>query len=661
MTEQSSPLIDRVLDRGLDLALLLGAAFTAAYHLALFTGLTVAPLIAVALALALVGAVAHHWLGRRDAAGRELPAPPPPWGALVAVITLSAVAAVVTALASGTVWIVGWAVAAAAVAVTTLLVIGPTRRAVGHTPKNRTQTPRGEWWSSLVVALMALAAGVLSLYLLRVDPDDAFYVNRAQYVAENGRIPLRDVLFSPGTLPPLPGAGSTPVQSIEVLQGAIAHLMGLSAGTVCYLLFAPALTSAAVWALWRLCRTWALRAPFLVWAVALTYLVFGGQQGANFGVFFLARIWQGKVFFVAAVIPLLFHYATVWVTTRSRQAALMLAVAGAAATGLTSSATFLVPIIALAALVALVVCRMPWWGLALAAAYPVATAVCVMLLAPVGDPGGRYFAMDTAQHFVLGVGAYGALGLLAVLLAPWLVRGLGARVVAASASMALVVALAPGFAALFSAITGAGAVAWRLVWVAPVVTMVGLLATLPLVLLDSRAGAGAPRRSLATALLVVWTAALALGTAVAGHPIVSKERSVSLEDRPTWKYPAAALSEARAIVALNPGPRPILAPFSTMRALALTSASVHAVNPNTSYLAILQEPAEDVRARALLTALMQPGDRPPTSEVVEALRTLEVGTVCLPSSNRAVRTAIQQDGWQVAGQAGRLTCYRPAS
>src|SRR5581483_5604036 len=80
----------------------------------------------------------------------------------------------------------------------------------------------------------ALGLGAFSVFTLRSDPDDTFYVNRAVWVAQHGTIPTRDTMFSSQTLHALPGAG-IPVQSIEAFQGAIAHVFSLAGGTAAYL------------------------------------------------------------------------------------------------------------------------------------------------------------------------------------------------------------------------------------------------------------------------------------------------------------------------------------------------------------------------------------------------------------------------------------------
>ena len=101
--------------------------------------------------------------------------------------------------------------------------------------------------SATVWAVGAVLA-YLSLRTVRVDADDVFYVNKAVYVAETGRIPLRYTIYSDQVLPALRGAGTASLQSIEVLQGAVAHLLGISAGTVVYLVTPPVMSFLAVWA-----------------------------------------------------------------------------------------------------------------------------------------------------------------------------------------------------------------------------------------------------------------------------------------------------------------------------------------------------------------------------------------------------------------------------
>src|SRR5581483_11445502 len=207
-------------------------------------------------------------------------------------------------------WWPGWVVAAASVVVALLAVqraVTPADRAGGGEPAG----------TSPIGTLLALGSGaglgIFSVFTLRVDPDDTFYVNRAAWVAQHGTIPTHDTMFSDQTLPAIRGAG-VPVQSIETFQGAIAHIFHVAAGSAAYLLTPPIGTFLAVWALWRLIRAWAPRRLALCFTLGLVYLLWAGTTGANLGVFFLARMQQGKVIFVAMLVPLLYVYLTEWIS-----------------------------------------------------------------------------------------------------------------------------------------------------------------------------------------------------------------------------------------------------------------------------------------------------------------------------------------------------------
>ena len=93
-------------------------------------------------------------------------------------------------------------------------------------PKPRADAPTP--WPAI---LAALGLGAVTLFTFYVDTDDALYVNRSSWVAEHGTIATRDTLYTDQRLDHLAGAG-VPIQSIETLYGALAHAVGLSAGTV---------------------------------------------------------------------------------------------------------------------------------------------------------------------------------------------------------------------------------------------------------------------------------------------------------------------------------------------------------------------------------------------------------------------------------------------
>ena len=94
------------------------------------------------------------------------------------------------------------------------------------------------------------------------------------------------------------------------------------------------------------------------------------------------------------------------------------------AVGLTSTATLVVPPIAIGVAVTLLVCRRKRWAVPLlAAAYPVASGVVVAVVASGGGEFGAVaFSSFEAFHAVVGDQLWGVVGVAALLLAPWAVR-----------------------------------------------------------------------------------------------------------------------------------------------------------------------------------------------------------------------------------------------
>lgn len=589
-----------------------------------------------------------------------------PW--IVVAVGLALASVLLVHSGVGTRWLLGWALAAASGLAAVVHLLGSREKLTD--PNTATQPDNHEIgaggalitspWSHVVVLLVALGWSVFSLFTLRVDPDDAFYVNKAVFVGENGVIPIRDTIFGDQTLPPLPGAGTAPLQSIEVLQGALAHLFGISPTAVVYLAFPPVLTFLATWAIWRLIREWSQTRALLAFALSMVYLAMAGQTGAGMGVFFLARIWQGKVVFVAALIPLIYLYVTRWSRTGSNWYVVMMGAAGVAAVGLTSSATFIVPIIAVTCAVALLLTRRRWVGLLALAGYPLVTGGIVALTGVPGDPGGAFYAGAEAFHFVLGAGVLAAIGWAGIMLSGWLVPAGAARVIATAATLSLLVVLAPGVASLFSSVTGAGAVAWRLMWLAPVTVMVGLLATVRLPTGVRTRAADERTRHL---LGLVVTAALIAALVVTGTPFWSPIRSVKIMSKPTWKYPSIYLNQALAIRRIDPGPGPVLAPLSTMRALSLVSSNVHAVAARPSYIRILTEPSAQHAARITLTEaeggqVGHPPKAPSQAEFTSALKTLNVSLACVRPSQTKLDGWLRDANWKPR-QVRELVCYSP--
>ena len=193
----------------------------------------------------------------------------------------------------------------------------------------------------------ALAA--LSLFLVNPNADDSEYVHLSSWVAAHGSFPVGDTLFSDQSLPAI---FFPPLNSYEALVGAFARTTELQARDVVYFAVPPAAAALSVLALWRLLRGWRVRSPALALSLALGFLLMDAAGMRTFGSFWLARIWQGKVIFVAVLVPLLLALLLEHAERPSRRGVALLVAAGVAAVGLTTTAMFVVPVLAAGCLAA---------------------------------------------------------------------------------------------------------------------------------------------------------------------------------------------------------------------------------------------------------------------------------------------------------------------
>jgi hypothetical protein len=498
---------------------------------------------------------------------------------------------------------------------------------------------------TFVALVVAGSLGVFAVFIMHVDIDDTFYVNRASWVAQYGTIPIRDTLFTNEVLPAIRGAG-VPVSSIETFQGAIGHALHLSGGTAVYLLTPSIAVFLAVWAVWRLIREWAARRQVLCMAVAVAYLLFGADHIYNVGGFFLARAQQGKSIFVAMLVPLLFVYLTRWAQNASRRNAVLLTAAGVAAVGFTSSATFLVPLICATVALPLVLLRRYRLavGCFLPSVYPFIVGVVVhFTYSAISPPGSSYSGEDTVR-LVFGPSWFGAIGWLATLMALWLARPGAARYAVAGVAGVLVIVTAPGAVELLSAFTGASAVLWRIIWLVPLPVLVGVAAGVRLPVRPRWAGA-------VPALVLVGALALI------GTPIWASKGS-TITSQPTWKYPAKTLAQARAVARIDGRSGPVLAPRTTMQALALVTARLHAVDPRTGYIPLLDEPIVQHEARISLLNFVK-GSVAPRQVLRAALTELNVSIVCLPPGWKHRAEVISRIGYRQMKRVPGLDCYQP--
>jgi hypothetical protein len=501
---------------------------------------------------------------------------------------------------------------------------------------------------SLLALVTAAGFAGASLFVINPDGDDAYFMSRSVWTAEHGRIPSGDVIFTPGSVGTV--RGEPPIASVEVFNGALARLLGVSASSFTWYLFLPVVTFLAVWAMWRLIRLWAPRRAAACFATAAVYLLWTGAGTGSFGSFHLIRMWQGKGVLVSLAVPLLYVYLTRWAERRSHRDLWLAAAVGAAATGLASSATFVVPLVAVAAVGPLLLRarfdtgrrRAEGLRTAVAAcaamAYPVAGGVVVALLSDTVEVGGRLSPGPVAYSTVLLTGVLGVVAGCALWTAPWISRpGVPAMITAGVAAVTTVL-FVPGVLELMAHVTGAAPVMWRTMWVVPAAALIGLLAAVPLP--GGRLRAAPPAAVLPAALLCATSV-------IFGDPLWTAEGRSVVADRPAWKAPTFTLVTARKVVAATGGRSgAVLMPARYMRNVPLITSRVHAVNANPHYLENLPVGEAFIADRRLLTDVVQRRTGfPPAADVRAALDRVDVVIACVHWSNDSALRFLREAGY----------------
>ena len=650
----------RLSDNLLDFFVLAVGAWTVVYHasLVLDVGVTGAVIAAGAIA------VPCAWLAfrRRDALPPAARLPDPPtWTRRRLRLTLGgyalavAASAAVFAFASAP-WAATWSllfVAAGAGAVLSYL------RATGRLGLELVadDDPPSQMWPGTVITLAwALGLAILSLFLVRPDSDDTQYVRLTTWIADHGEFPLRDVLFSDQVFEAI---FYPPLSSFEALVGTVARLGGVSGASASYYLVPPLASALAVLALWRLLRTWRVRLVGLALSTALVFLLVAAQEHRTLGNLFIGRIWQGKVVFLAVLVPLLFVLLHEYVERPNRRGFVLLAAAGAAGVGLTSTGSFLVPILAAGCLTPFVL-RAPTKaavGFAAAAAYPLGALLVSAAL------GGRRAGGDLASdvvveeiaRYVIGDGLFAFLALASALVAPLLMRSRPGALMASGTLLLVVVFYAPPVPSLVWEVTGIGRVLWRVAWVVPFAALVGVVATAAPLSVRHPALRALPALALC-GVLVAW-----------GSPVWD---DATVEDEPSWKRLQIQIAEARRIIDhAEPGDI-ILAPVQVSQTILVMSSDVTTVSPRPFYvLALDDEPDAHADERLLLQAAIEPEvggaiegwprEPPAADDVAEALETVGVDIACA-NSRSAGRELMAEAGFVPSFRAKRLACYAPS-
>ncbi len=515
-----------------------------------------------------------------------------------------------------------------------------------------------------VLAAMVVT-GVVASFIHLADTDDPYYVNRSVWIAEHGNAAVRDTMFSPEVFNS-PYGGGVPISSIEGLFGVVAHLTGTLAGTITYLVVPPIASALAVLAIWRLVQRWAPRREFLAFVVALGFLTLSGDS--MLGNFWIPRIWQGKVIAVVLLMPLIWAYLTelhAATTKRTQQRYLvLLLLAGVAFYGLTPTAVVWAPVMFGAIVLAAVALRskvLALGGIAMVIG-PVLSGLAVVAFST--DVGGEEpVALPARASFVRILGeteAMVALSLVALGLSVVLARRGSSAALAGASSLAAVLVFAPGVLPLINAVTGSGPILWRMLFVAPIPVLVGLLVTAPVPDLGParvRLGQG-----IAVLPALVATAALAVG----GLPVWSHTGHggpVTVSDRPEWKLDLEALDDVEILIDRGVEGE-VLLPARRMKVLTMYSTQAFPVVPREWFISNIEEPRAATRARRLLYRLAS-GEKqkfPGVETTRKALKLLEVDLACVGESEYLDRVVklYADAGYDQAERYGTLRCGRPS-
>jgi hypothetical protein len=463
---------------------------------------------------------------------------------------------------------------------------------------------------------------MFSTVTLRPNPDDLYYVNLSQWVAEHGSFPVRDTIFGDLTYPM---SNWPPLASYDAFTGALAHILGLRAGDVVYVVVPPVATVLAVLALWRLLRAWRVQHVALAVGFALLFLLVDGTSSYGPpGNLFLTRLWQGKVILLCLLVPTLLTYALQYVERPTRRGAVRLLMGGAAAVACSTTAIFLVPVLALAGAAPLVrrASRHALLGFAAMAAYPLAAGAATLVLGgrsadDFADRRQYRFDPDWFGHAVFLTDLLALVAVLAVLVGCLLLPHPAARLTTALLVTATGITFVPGFTRLAYDLVGLGPTLWRVTWACTVAALVGAAVS------TWWTRASPPR--VATAGVAV----LALALGAFGRPIWLSDTSTELVAPPHWQRSDEARRVVDWIISTNPPGRRVLAPDGLAVSLAVTTTDVKTVAPRDYYLTYLRDVAGFRYAdRLLLVDLVNeaPGR---SDDVADALHALDVGVACV--------------------------------
>lgn len=502
--------------------------------------------------------------------------------------------------------------------------------------------------SAIVALVWAVLLAVVSLSLLRPNPDDVYYLNLSQWVADHGTFPVRDTIFSNLVYPM---SAWPPMASYDALVGTVAHVAGVRAAAVAYLAVPPVATALSVLALWRLLRAWRVKAVGLALSSALIFLVLDNSSKHTPATLFVSRLWQGKVVFLCLMVPVLLVYAVRYLERPTRERAGWLFLGGVAAVGMTTTAMFLVPLIAAAGMAPLVVrsMRRAAFGYAAMAGYALAAGVVTKA---VGGRAADDFVRGTIRfepswfgHQVFADGVTALVAVAAVLLGVLLVPHPAARVTTGLCAVFVGITYIPGFTHLSFDLVGLGPTLWRMSWLVTAGALVGVAVT------------RLSERVSATGLRAAGPVGLAVLLVVFGDPVWSGATLASWDAPLHYQRPADTVGLAnRVIREADPGDL-VLAPTPLSLTITVLTTTIHTVDPRDYFMDYLSDNRGFQHAKRVQLAEFVSGVAKVGRPVLRRdLRALSVDVVCLDASNRGGIAKVARLGYRPSSRSSGYRC-----
>ncbi len=349
--------------------------------------------------------------------------------------------------------------------------------------------------NSTVLAGCAFVAALLASMTYRTSTDDFYYVNLSTYIYDHGIIPVRDTVLSDQYF-----TGYARMSSWEVLWGVFARFIHVHPTLLLYVVFVPLATALSIYVLSLLMEAMGIRHANLALVASTVFLIFDGVQGFTFGAYQGPRIWQGKSFFLAVLIPLLLLTIIRLLRSKNFSDAVLLVAVVVASLG-ASTTVFIIglPMLGVALVLACVNrSRHQIAASTISIAYLVTCALLFkrMLDASntasvsalgrgfgVGIRNAKYTTHDAMpQSYDLltklsGPAWHSALFAIAAVLGWIALRGKFSREVVALNFAAWGLISTPVVLKVYMTLTGSAPIAWRYIWLVPIPLLIGATAS----------------------------------------------------------------------------------------------------------------------------------------------------------------------------------------